>query len=256
MTNARQETSIETSIFEGLFLLQKALTPDQLLLFAKAVGIHRYRLVKIIEKEETAVMSTLLRIAIFLDFCGIPVPFGVVAKEEVSMELLQLFAVSGKGLEFFVDTATVRESFLLHVRGVRFLPDRHREELKLIVDTVPDSVRNMIKKKKDSLFELRGVVERYLQDSLAVQQPEPETVSVTNTEVPEKSVTQEEARKRAERFASLVSNLTDFAQFYCDASTTEEDRRFLREVAGQKSIFDLKNLLARLCSERAYRELN
>lgn len=58
--------------------------------------------------------------------------------------------------------------------------------------------------------------------------------------------------KRDERFKGLVLNLLDFAQFYAHPEVPEEVRDQLRDVVGQKNIFDLKNLLARLCGAKAF----
>lgn len=58
--------------------------------------------------------------------------------------------------------------------------------------------------------------------------------------------------KREERFRGLALNLLDFARFYTDPEVPEEVRDQLRSVVGQQNIFDLKNLLARLCSSKAF----
>jgi hypothetical protein len=57
---------------------------------------------------------------------------------------------------------------------------------------------------------------------------------------------------RDERFKGLVINLLDFAQFYADPKVPEEVRDQLRNVVGQENIFNLKNLLSRLCSSKAF----
>lgn len=59
-------------------------------------------------------------------------------------------------------------------------------------------------------------------------------------------------QRREERFKGLALNLLDFAQYYANPEVPEEVRDRLRSVVGQQNIFDLKNLLARLCSSKAF----
>lgn len=58
--------------------------------------------------------------------------------------------------------------------------------------------------------------------------------------------------RREERFKGLALNLLDFARFYTNPAVPEEVRDQLREVVGQENIFELKNLLARLCGSKAF----
>ncbi len=74
------------------------------------------------------------------------------------------------------------------------------------------------------------------------------TVSSTNVS----PQTANKSMRRDERFKGLTLNLLDFARFYTDREVPEEVRDQLRTVVGQQNIFDLKNLLARLCSSKAY----
>lgn len=59
-------------------------------------------------------------------------------------------------------------------------------------------------------------------------------------------------QRREERFKSVALNLLDFAQYYANPEVPEEVRDRLRSVVGQENIFDLKNLLSRLCSSKAF----
>lgn len=64
--------------------------------------------------------------------------------------------------------------------------------------------------------------------------------------------TPKKGMQREDRFKGLVLNLLDFAQFYADPEVPEEIRDQLRAVVGQRNIFDLKNLLSRLCGSKAF----
>lgn len=70
--------------------------------------------------------------------------------------------------------------------------------------------------------------------------------SIVSSAIPKKGM------RREDRFKGLVLNLLDFAQFYADPEIPEEVRDQLRTVVGQQNIFDLKNLLSRLCGSKAF----
>jgi len=70
---------------------------------------------------------------------------------------------------------------------------------------------------------------------------------VVNVPVPPK-----DSLSRDERFRTLTENLLDFAKYYTSPGVSDADRDRLRAVVGQEKIFDLKNLLSRLCGSKAF----
>ncbi len=59
--------------------------------------------------------------------------------------------------------------------------------------------------------------------------------------------------KRKEHFKMLTLVLLDYAREFTNPELPEEARDRLREVVGQRNIFDLKNLLVRLCGNTAFK---
>lgn len=57
---------------------------------------------------------------------------------------------------------------------------------------------------------------------------------------------------KAELFRGLIINLIDSAEYYFQPSVSEKEREKMRDVVGQENIFDLKNMLYRLCSSKAF----
>jgi len=55
-----------------------------------------------------------------------------------------------------------------------------------------------------------------------------------------------------EQFKELAIGLLELARLYTDSAVSEKVRDQLRQVVGQQNIFDLKNLLSRLCSSKAF----
>lgn len=57
---------------------------------------------------------------------------------------------------------------------------------------------------------------------------------------------------KAELFRGLVINLLDCAGYYFQSSIPESEREKMRDIVGQDNIFELKNMLSRLCSSKAF----
>lgn len=259
MLQKRHETAIEISIFEGLSLLRQALNSDQMLEFSKIGGFLRYRLLKIIDKEETSTMSTLLKLAVFLDFLDIHTLFKNL--DERSRLLLTLYAVSGKGIEFFFDNAALRDRFTLYVRGTIKFQDKVRDAVDLAIDTCPKKLHDEILQVQEKLLPLKEAVGLYVAKH-AYQKPPQSLLQVVESST-ESVASQKKAEvvdgegvvKVAKRFGVSLADMHDFVRHFLSDDIGPEGRNRLREIVGQEKIFALKNDLARLCSETAFKSI-
>ena len=59
---------------------------------------------------------------------------------------------------------------------------------------------------------------------------------------------------RDEHFKYLTLMLLDHARYYTGSELSDEVREHLRSVVGQRNIFELKNLLVRLCGNTAFKQ--
>lgn len=262
----REESDIEQSIFVALLLLEH-LSDDDLLEFGKVASFQRYRLVKIALKEESVTMSTLLRLAFFLEVVGYEIKWGEV--EEESRYLIRLFAASEKPLEYFLDDSIVRDKYIKYVRGRMSLPMTVSQAVHLVLDFHSPTLKLKIERIHEDLAPIKAKIE-------LKKKPPPELVAKSESDAlvtpmllrgvervqataSLADVSDKEASlgniARAERFKGIVENLLEFAKFYTNPDIPETERDLLRRVASQQKIFDLKCELARLCSAKAYREL-
>lgn len=273
MRPKREETEIEVSIYEGLTVLQEALSPEQLSVFSKAANIHRIRLVKAISREEGVTMSTLLKFAVFMQFLGIATLFERL--DERSKLLITLYAVSGKGIEFFFENPNLRDAFVSYARGKRNFQAKVQEAVELAIETCPETLHAKITETKESLKPLRQAVCSYIATHQNLQElnrlPQVKStvikvVPVSDTVVKQGNVEKDTAvdvatmlsgdlTKIASRFGSKLDDMRDFVAYLLSPTVGPEGRRLVRNVVGQSNIFDLKNGLARLCSEEAFRSI-
>lgn len=256
---SREESDLEVSILEGLEKFYLTLSEDQFSEFARITGFRPKRLLDIASRDEPATMSTLLRVAVFLEFSGISIAWGGIPEDFI--KLIRLFAVSWKGLEFFIPDRNNRQTFLLYVRGKRGLPEGCSRDLsnRLAVSLLSENFVQMVDPLRKSLEVFQKTFSPSLEKTSSAETVT-EEVSLASVLPPatqtqkEPRVFGEEENARARRFKNLVENLQGFADFYL--AQGPEDRVHLREIAGQRGIFDCKNALAALCSEDAFSRIH
>lgn len=139
------------------------------------------------------------------------------------------------------------DKLLAVLRGVRgFSAEREGQLHDLVIAYKQEFVEKLQTVPK--LIVMKGPLSPTEVSSDSLNRPVPVVATPTTTSRP----TPKKILQRDERFKGLVLNLLNFAQFYANPEVPEEVRDQLRVAVGQQNIFDLKNLLSRLCSSKAF----
>ncbi len=236
------------SVLKGLSAVRGRLNDDRWLVFSQLCQLQRYELNRLIEGAMKVTPATLIRVGAALEEVGQKTRLSEL--DRATNCVLTDFGLTQRGeiKDYFPNewdrthiTKYVCESVTLSAMMV----DR--------VENLAARIRtgeNISGKEKVDLTEIA-----HLQLELGLIPPVQTSVPAVIASAPSSEVRAPtgQLQSRNERFKALTLNLLDFARVYTDPSVTEEVRDELRKVVGQRNIFDLKNLLARLCGSTAYK---
>ncbi len=191
-------------------------------------GINLIRLMVILNELLGYEVSEWLDLPPEIKMIGECLVFGIISEEEMKKEIFEGFS-------------RVHIMRLLLGRGGTTLQKR-----KLIEERINPKIPDLIREKKV----WRQRLEREDFNSSA------EKKSLRSKDVPEFSSLK---KIEKERVISLLSHFIvvgmPLAGFLLSENFTPEDRKKLRDLTGGDGVFKFKNLLSRLCSEQAKREL-
>jgi hypothetical protein len=235
-------------VVAGLQHIKATFSEEELRFFLSASNQRWQRLEGITKSGEGASSPTLLKVAVFLEFSGISTCIKNFPPRV--LEFIRMYAVSGKELMYFMPVNKNRDYFLMFVRnGVNLSPMAESDIAEALLFHQPFQQKVLeVKEAFDHVFKNATRID------VSVISATAEPVTAVTKEVPVVQDQEEAFIAQAIRFGNEVHNLTDHAQHYLSDNVSDKDRQKLRDLVGQKHIYNLKNLLFRLCGETAFKQ--
>lgn len=219
-------------------------------LFAGILGVEDQTIRRWISGVSVPYGVSMVSLRSHLDFLGYHVE-EFAKLPDVLQDSSRLLAFHVITLDEMIRLSEFDSSSLLGIlRGVRGISQEREDRFQQTVDAYRQELATAQSKLVRIIpIERKGDESGALATSVAVSIPALASVPVIATQ------SRHVARAaREERFRDLTLNLLNFARFYVDESVSEEERDKLRSIVGQRNIFDLKNLLVRLCGSTAYKQ--
>lgn len=187
---SRQESAFETNLFKMLRKTQDSVHEDVLLLLAKAVGLQRCRLYKIIDQTESATISTLIRLATVIELIGVQTPISKMPKK--IQFFCQIYTFSGQELPHFFVLEKDRAAFSYYMRGIRPITSDVDSIVNLACKHYEDETNKKISAFKESYKDIAAIrtknaVTANLKAPLSIVQEVAQTVtevSLSSQELP------------------------------------------------------------------------
>lgn len=231
----RIESPFEASVHSALSALCTVLSDDQLLVLAKELGIQRYQIKAIADRTMPVTTTTLIRIAVYLNFLGRPT--GLEKCDKLVREFAVIFATGRDQIADLLPNTTNRDALLKYVRGQRALPNQAYTDIAGVVSN------------KAAELTVANTTAEKLRESIGGISP-----SALDLPLPRAEMQHLVHELSSESFRVHMLELLSLAKAFTQPEIPEDVRDALRNAVGQRNIFDLKNLLVRLCGSTAFKQ--
>ncbi len=218
---------------------------------------QRRRLASVLGVEDPAVRRwanesispvgmSLISLRCYLDFLGYTVEefTALTPMMQQACKLVAFRVISLEEMTRLTEYDPYTDRVLAILRGVRGV-SREREQL----------FEQVVMAYKNELSSAQGKLPRLVVfERIETKEVKKSTVDTAPVVAPvlRVPVTRTARISQAELFRGLLVNLLHSAEYYFQDSVSEKEREDMRDVVGQANIFELKNMLSRLCSSKAF----
>lgn len=248
MTAELAANRLAEDVVAGLQHIKAKFSDEEMELFLSASNQRWSRLEGITKSRVGASSPTLLKLAVFLEFSGISTSLKYFPPRV--LEFIQMYAVSGKDLLYFMPNNKNRDYFLRFVRGEANLSRKAETDIEEALTFHVDHQTKVLEMKESFGFIFKKTTQ--------IDVPDTSTTKESKTVGGEVESIQDHKEDafiaQAIRFENEVDNLTNHAEYYLSDRVSDSGRDKLRDLVGQKKIYVLKNLLFRLCGETAFKQ--
>jgi hypothetical protein len=189
---------------------------------------------------------SLISLRCHLDFLGYNVEeFSALTPEmQEASKLLAFRVISLDDMTKLLEFGEYTDQVLAVLRGVRGISKEREKKFAHMVG----AYRDELTKARAALPRLVELEERLVQDEVeTARSAQAQSVAPLATPMISDSM-------REGHFKCLTLMLLDHARYYTGPELPDEVREHLRSIVGQRNIFELKNLLVRLCGNTAFKQ--